>query len=151
MTSICSECGATKIADEEPSDTIPATPETPAGYQRLATSNEPPNSAERGFLQAVASKTAVRLTCLDEEILRLKDRLGHLESERAQLAEYHSNFTDQKIRCYQQTYTRSTHDKSLERDVARPSKEDNAVTRTIGQQYLSSAGRVARTESDAPC
>ncbi|KAJ7643687.1 hypothetical protein FB45DRAFT_999057 [Roridomyces roridus] len=59
--------------------------------------------------------------------------------------------TDQKIRCYQQTYTRSTHDKSLERDVARPSKEDNAVTRTIGQQYLSSAGRVARTGSDAPC
>ncbi|KAJ7620080.1 hypothetical protein FB45DRAFT_1006763 [Roridomyces roridus] len=61
--------------------------------------------------------------------------------------------TDQKICCYQQTYTRSTHDKSLERDVARPSKEDSsrAVTRTIGQQYLSSAGRVARTEPDAPC
>ncbi|KAJ7609006.1 hypothetical protein FB45DRAFT_1067046 [Roridomyces roridus] len=90
MTSICSECGATKIANAEPSDTIPATPETLAGYQLLAASNEPPNSAERAFLQAVASKSAVRLTCLDEEISRLKDRLGQLEAERSQLAGYHS-------------------------------------------------------------
>ncbi|KAJ7609133.1 hypothetical protein FB45DRAFT_1127989 [Roridomyces roridus] len=91
MTSICSECGVTKIAEGEPtSDTIPATPETLAGYQRLATSNEPPNNAERAFLQAVASKSAVRLTCLDEEISRLEDRLGQLEAERAQLAGYHS-------------------------------------------------------------
>ncbi|KAJ7623814.1 hypothetical protein FB45DRAFT_870256 [Roridomyces roridus] len=90
MTSICSECGATQISKGEPGDTIIATLQTLARYQRLATSNDPPGTAEHVFLRAVASKTALRLTCLDEEILRLKDRLGQLEAERAQLAEYHS-------------------------------------------------------------
>ncbi|KAJ7623776.1 hypothetical protein FB45DRAFT_1006075 [Roridomyces roridus] len=91
MSSICSECGETKISRREPSDAITATPETLAQYQRLSTSNDPPGTAERAFLQAVASKTTVRLTCLGEEILRLKDRLGQLQAERVQLTEYHSH------------------------------------------------------------
>ncbi|KAJ7609135.1 hypothetical protein FB45DRAFT_805804 [Roridomyces roridus] len=91
MTSTCSECGALKIAEEEPNLLIPATTSwTLARCQKLAKSNEPPNAAEAAFLRAVVPDTAARLACLEQEISRLKERLAVLETERAELADYQS-------------------------------------------------------------
>ncbi|KAJ7646956.1 hypothetical protein FB45DRAFT_708065, partial [Roridomyces roridus] len=53
--------------------------------------NEVPNSAEIAFARDLTSRTAVRLTSLDDEILALEDRLEHLKAERAQLFKYHSD------------------------------------------------------------
>ncbi|KAJ7609076.1 hypothetical protein FB45DRAFT_712546, partial [Roridomyces roridus] len=55
-------------------------------------SNDPPQSAELAFIQTVALDTAARLTCFDDEISRLRQRLDYLESQRAQLSQYsHQN------------------------------------------------------------
>ncbi|KAJ7650132.1 hypothetical protein FB45DRAFT_887055, partial [Roridomyces roridus] len=90
MASICSECGALSISKEPPSVILPAvTTWTLVRCQQLMSSNEPPGSAERDYIQAIASKTAARLSCLDDEISRLRTQLENLESEREQLSKYH--------------------------------------------------------------
>ncbi|KAJ6580810.1 hypothetical protein B0H19DRAFT_1112474 [Mycena capillaripes] len=50
--------------------------------------NESPDSSEMGFIMSAISKTDVRLGCLDEEILRLQEKLKRLEEERAVLTAY---------------------------------------------------------------
>ncbi|KAJ7605295.1 hypothetical protein FB45DRAFT_953411 [Roridomyces roridus] len=79
MTSTCSECGL-----------LTTTSWTLARCQQLAKSNEPPNDAETAFLRAVVPHTAARLACLQDEISRLRERLALLETEQAQLSDYHS-------------------------------------------------------------
>ncbi|KAJ7609138.1 hypothetical protein FB45DRAFT_375634 [Roridomyces roridus] len=92
MTSTCSECGALKIAKEEPNLVVPVTTSwTLARLQQLAKSNEPPNDSETAFLRAVIPNTAARLTCLEDEISQLKERLELLETERAEVTNYHSS------------------------------------------------------------
>ncbi|KAJ7609150.1 hypothetical protein FB45DRAFT_375833 [Roridomyces roridus] len=92
MTSTCSECGALKIAKEEPNLVIPVTTSwTLARLQQLAKSNAPPNDAETAYLRAVVPNAAARLTCLEDEISQLKERLELLETERAEVTNYHSS------------------------------------------------------------
>ncbi|KAJ7625639.1 hypothetical protein FB45DRAFT_69933 [Roridomyces roridus] len=89
MSSRCSECGGTIFPKDKPEHVVPSTtPGILARYHRLAKCNEPPESAEKSFIQAVASQTAARLTRLDDEISRLKHRLGQLEAEQAELSDY---------------------------------------------------------------
>ncbi|KAJ7625656.1 hypothetical protein FB45DRAFT_1060322 [Roridomyces roridus] len=89
MSSRCSECGGTTFPKDEPDTVVPSvTPGILARYHRLAKCNEPPGGAEKSFIQAVASQTAARLSRLDDEISRLKHRLGQLEAEQAELLDY---------------------------------------------------------------
>ncbi|KAJ7625669.1 hypothetical protein FB45DRAFT_1005025 [Roridomyces roridus] len=89
MSFRCSECGGTIFPKDEPAPVVPSTtPGILARYHRLAKCNEPPESAEKSFIQAVASQTVARLARLDDEISRLKNQLGRLEAEQAELSDY---------------------------------------------------------------
>ncbi|KAJ7646952.1 hypothetical protein FB45DRAFT_998278 [Roridomyces roridus] len=92
--STCSACGSTVCnpAGSDLDSIVPgATPWTLMRCQQLATTNEVPNSAEVAFARDLISRTSVRLTSLDDEILALEDRLEHLKAKRAKLFKYHSD------------------------------------------------------------
>ncbi|KAJ7609031.1 hypothetical protein FB45DRAFT_703426, partial [Roridomyces roridus] len=59
-------------------------------YLKLMRTNEPPESSEMAYIQAVLSKTGAQLADLDGKIMHLKAQLRQLEDERAVLAEYHA-------------------------------------------------------------
>ncbi|KAJ7780110.1 hypothetical protein DFH07DRAFT_463426 [Mycena maculata] len=90
-SSRCSECGAATIGTAEEPLNLDVTPGTL--YHALLTTNEPPQGAEFPFIQSVILKTDAHLACLDEEILRLRDRLEQLEEERRVLSEYRAQNT----------------------------------------------------------
>ncbi|KAJ7113903.1 hypothetical protein C8R44DRAFT_795944 [Mycena epipterygia] len=73
--------------------TIDVTATTLTRHQTLLGTNEPPEGAELTFIRSVMSETGVRLTYLDDEITRLRERLRQLEEERTSLASYHAQNT----------------------------------------------------------
>ncbi|KAJ7780105.1 hypothetical protein DFH07DRAFT_1055785 [Mycena maculata] len=62
---------------------VTAPPGIVARHRQLLNTNEPPEGPEIAYVQAVISKTDMRLTCLDDEISRFQDR-PKLASYRAQ-------------------------------------------------------------------
>ncbi|KAJ7780040.1 hypothetical protein DFH07DRAFT_875643, partial [Mycena maculata] len=92
MSFRCSECGAFTTRGEELGSfdlTVTVAPQTLARYQRLLTTNTPPEGPELAYIRAIVSKTGARLTRLDDEISVLQDRLKQLEEERSALGDYH--------------------------------------------------------------
>ncbi|KAJ7623552.1 hypothetical protein FB45DRAFT_837856 [Roridomyces roridus] len=86
----CPECGATTAKDESDPITVTASPWTLVRCHELAKTNEPPNTTELDFMRPFLSKIAARLTRFDSEMTQLKEQLRRLETERAKLAEYHT-------------------------------------------------------------
>ncbi|KAJ6530851.1 hypothetical protein DFH09DRAFT_934081 [Mycena vulgaris] len=91
MPSQCSECGAS--IHNSSSDDINVTTKTLVRQQELLTTNTPPKGAELTFLRAVVSDTTARLTDVEKEITRLRDRLKQLEDERVSLTRYRGQNT----------------------------------------------------------
>ncbi|KAF7336510.1 F-box domain-containing protein [Mycena sanguinolenta] len=88
MPSPCSQCGAFVL----PADDVllDRTPHTLARLAQLSASDEPPGTLSCPSCDPSSKKTSKRLTLLDEEIPRLKDRLQELETERTALSESHA-------------------------------------------------------------
>jgi len=94
MTSFCADCGSNILQKTEAFDlNVPVAPKTLARYLKLLKTNEPPAGPELAYILSVVSKTGARLTCLDDEISRLKIQLKELEEECAVLSDYHNQNT----------------------------------------------------------
>jgi hypothetical protein len=63
-------------------------PSTIPRHQELLTTNEPPDDCELAFIRSIVFQTGARLSALEKETSRLRDRLGELEEERALLSTY---------------------------------------------------------------
>ncbi|KAJ6568437.1 hypothetical protein DFH09DRAFT_1033835 [Mycena vulgaris] len=82
----CPKCGSvdTRAPVEEPRNYVP--PGT--RHHELLHSNEVPLESDWHAVQSIISKTSARLSFLDEQTSRLRDRLKELEEEHASLARY---------------------------------------------------------------
>ncbi|KAJ7147643.1 hypothetical protein C8R43DRAFT_1237164 [Mycena crocata] len=88
----CAKCDATTGAGVPPADDLHSEPEVAPGsrYHTLLNSNEPPGTSDLTSIRSLVSKTGARLTCLDSEIARLRDRVKALEDERELLSQSHA-------------------------------------------------------------
>ncbi|KAJ7231042.1 hypothetical protein B0H12DRAFT_1029654, partial [Mycena haematopus] len=87
-TSRCFNCGALSTAELVDAPDIFPAPGT--RYHTLLTTNEPPEDSELTFIRSVISKTTTRLASLKDEIYKVKEKLKHLEAERASLFSHHA-------------------------------------------------------------
>ncbi|KAJ7231034.1 hypothetical protein B0H12DRAFT_1029649 [Mycena haematopus] len=85
-TSRCSNCGA--LSTDELVDVPDVFPAPGTRYYTLLTTNEPPEDSESTFIRSVISKTADRLASLEDEIYKVKEKLKHLEDQRASLSSH---------------------------------------------------------------
>ncbi|KAJ7681834.1 hypothetical protein DFH06DRAFT_1159445 [Mycena polygramma] len=79
----CTQCGTILVTDVALDFNIAPNPESK--HHKLLNSNQPPEDSETSSIKAVISQTVVTLTRVDDEISRLRERLGQLETERYQL------------------------------------------------------------------
>ncbi|KAJ7235630.1 hypothetical protein B0H12DRAFT_136639 [Mycena haematopus] len=83
----CSNCGA--LSTGELMDVPDVFPAPGTRYHTLLTTNEPPEDSESTFIRSVMSKTTARLASLEDEIYKVKEKLKHLEDQRASLSSHH--------------------------------------------------------------
>ncbi|KAJ7691978.1 hypothetical protein B0H17DRAFT_551689 [Mycena rosella] len=84
----CPECGAVNIGSptQHPRQ-LDVTSRTPH-HAQLLNSNEVPTESDVLMVKSEISETDERLVCLDDQILRLRDRLKELEEEHVALSSY---------------------------------------------------------------
>ncbi|KAF7342594.1 F-box domain-containing protein [Mycena sanguinolenta] len=94
MPSLCSACGAPVIASDNDIEgslsTAPTDPQMRVRFLELSKTNEPPRDDELSLIQPFVHQTSARLTNLDAQISRLKDRLHRLQEERRTLSKDHA-------------------------------------------------------------
>ncbi|KAJ7862993.1 hypothetical protein B0H13DRAFT_2204066 [Mycena leptocephala] len=86
----CSRCGVVGNGPVEADGDPLIAPCPGTRHHTLLSTNEPPQDSEVPFLRSVISTAAARLTLLDEDIAKLRDRLEQLEQKRAMLSSFHT-------------------------------------------------------------
>ncbi|KAJ7608977.1 hypothetical protein FB45DRAFT_1127679 [Roridomyces roridus] len=90
-SSRCSNCGQVPeqtTLDSEQSCELKSAVAPGTRFHSLYNSNEAPEPSETPLVLSISSKIEIQLAALDTEISRLRERLSHLEADRAFLAPF---------------------------------------------------------------